>query len=580
MGLLTSVARGTFGLGLTALSLLACGAQVVGEDYAESDSEGASIGELKSALTGAYLRTTLASTGFVLRYHETPTAETTTMMAELRAQLYELPASAKNNIWESSYGTVKLDVDPYMISSVEVSAPGDCVLDHWTNTVAQARTALEQDGISLEDFARVHWVFPRDASCGFGGNTPHNLWGNLYYNGSPHARVIAHELGHSLGLSHAYSYTCGDKPMDTPAPDHCSYTEYAHPFDTMGSSGRGSQFSSASKAQVGWFGGCNLLDLERSGTFELAPLEAASNGIQMLRIKLGAGECPDVFSSLGCYLNVEYRQPIGQVAGDPGQDPRAYAGLLLSIGPALVGAGGPGPFLLDMTPGSLWGMYDAALQPGATFTSPGLTSIELLSRTPSRALVKITHPSGANGTATCLGGGAAPPPSTPGTCTDGLKNGLETDVDCGGSACWPCSNGKWCVGNSDCHSQFCSWGGQCQAPVPTCTDGLKNGSETAIDCGGSCSPCDIGQACSTTADCRRGACTGSKCLIPPGTNDVCADNVKNQDESDTDCGGSHCSPCIRRKTCNTNNDCFAQVCENNSCTFGPGSSFTPVPVFP
>ncbi len=30
------------------------------------------------------------------------------------------------------------------------------------------------------------------------------------------------------------------------------------------------------------------------------------------------------------------------------------------------------------------------------------------------------------------------------------------------------------------------------AVTPTCTDGLQNGQETGIDCGGSCTPCETG----------------------------------------------------------------------------------------
>lgn len=49
------------------------------------------------------------------------------------------------------------------------------------------------------------------------------------------------------------------------------------------------------------------------------------------------------------------------------------------------------------------------------------------------------------------------------TCTDGLKNGTETGIDCGGSKCEPCVS---------------------------CYDGIKNGAETGIDCGGlDCVPC-------------------------------------------------------------------------------------------
>lgn len=49
------------------------------------------------------------------------------------------------------------------------------------------------------------------------------------------------------------------------------------------------------------------------------------------------------------------------------------------------------------------------------------------------------------------------------TCTDGLKNGTETGIDCGGNKCEPCIS---------------------------CYDGKKNGHETDIDCGGpDCVPC-------------------------------------------------------------------------------------------
>ena len=50
------------------------------------------------------------------------------------------------------------------------------------------------------------------------------------------------------------------------------------------------------------------------------------------------------------------------------------------------------------------------------------------------------------------------------TCDDGIQNGDETGIDCGGS-CQPCEN--------------------------FCNDGIQNGDETDIDCGGSCCPCPV-----------------------------------------------------------------------------------------
>jgi hypothetical protein len=61
-------------------------------------------------------------------------------------------------------------------------------------------------------------------------------------------------------------------------------------------------------------------------------------------------------------------------------------------------------------------------------------------------------------TATSTGGGVVDP-----TCDDGIQNGDEEGVDCGGS-CAPCA---------------------------TCDDGIQNGDETGVDCGGSCAPCVV-----------------------------------------------------------------------------------------
>ncbi len=104
------------------------------------------------------------------------------------------------------------------------------------------------------------------------------------------------------------------------------------------------------------------------------------------------------------------------------------------------------------------------------------------------------------------------------TCTDGIQNGDETGVDCGGS---------------------CS---ACQVD-PTCTDGIQNGDETGVDCGGSCDPCTVDSTCTdgiqngdeTGVDCG-GSC--DPCTVDP----TCTDGIQNGDETGVDCGGS-CSPC-------------------------------------
>jgi hypothetical protein len=101
---------------------------------------------------------------------------------------------------------------------------------------------------------------------------------------------------------------------------------------------------------------------------------------------------------------------------------------------------------------------------------------------------------------------AAPPPAAPpstATCTDGVRNGTETDIDCGGPTCPRCAAGKKCQGAGDCV------GGTClnQVCQPTCSDGVKNGQETDVDCGGpDCPPCANGDACEVLADCLSARC--------------------------------------------------------------------------
>ena len=88
-----------------------------------------------------------------------------------------------------------------------------------------------------------------------------------------------------------------------------------------------------------------------------------------------------------------------------------------------------------------------------------------------------------------------PVPPVP-TCSDNLKNGTETDVDCGGP-CGPCENGKTCSSLADCKSGLCSAGGICQ----TCSgDGAGN---CPVDGTGQCQ-------CS-----HQGACYSNSASIAP-----------------------------------------------------------------
>ena len=91
-------------------------------------------------------------------------------------------------------------------------------------------------------------------------------------------------------------------------------------------------------------------------------------------------------------------------------------------------------------------------------------------------------------------------------CTDRVKNGAETDVDCGGGTCPTCPAGLRCVMTSDCETAGCN-GGTCI--LPTCSDGKRDGFESDVDCGASCADCAVGKRCANGDDCVTGRCVAS-----------------------------------------------------------------------
>ena len=122
------------------------------------------------------------------------------------------------------------------------------------------------------------------------------------------------------------------------------------------------------------------------------------------------------------------------------------------------------------------------------------------------------------------------------SCSDGIQNGDETDVDCGGlcPACISCDDG---IQNGDETGVDC--GGTCPNACPSCDDGMQNGDETDIDCGGSCPACiscddGIQNGDETGVDC------GGTC---PNACPTCDDGVQNGDETGIDCGGI-CGSCV------------------------------------
>lgn len=160
-------------------------------------------------------------------------------------------------------------------------------------------------------------------------------------------------------------------------------------------------------------------------------------------------------------------------------------------------------------------------------------------------------------------------------CNDARHNGGETGVDCGGS-CAPCGEGLGCAADADCDPSLYCEAARRVCTRPSCGDGRFNGDEVDVDCGGSCGSCPAGASCREAAHCESGVCDAtdcdeglSTCCQPPR----CDDGVRNGSESIVDCGDSACGPCLDGSPCDADSQCesgacIRGICERPSCTNG------------
>jgi hypothetical protein len=145
------------------------------------------------------------------------------------------------------------------------------------------------------------------------------------------------------------------------------------------------------------------------------------------------------------------------------------------------------------------------------------------------------------------------------------------------SECAACVEDADCRGPSGAHCGL----GECFR----CDDGVQNGREHGVDCGGPCKNC-LGAFCASPGDCISGFCADGRCCTSPCT-DICASCgfpdpgnctalPKYADDSDPVCDGKYvCSgggSCGLRpgEICIAAVDCANGLCVDNRCVKSPG----------
>ena len=128
------------------------------------------------------------------------------------------------------------------------------------------------------------------------------LGDKMWLNGDWSAATIAHELGHNLGLQHAYGW----KPTSVSPAGAGEHLEYGDPFDVMGgaTSHSNAHICTPKKYALGFISESNLISVRSSGEYRLYRHDGEVGG-RAVGLKIDAGNNYDY------WIEYRARPPVG-----------------------------------------------------------------------------------------------------------------------------------------------------------------------------------------------------------------------------------------------------------------------------
>jgi hypothetical protein len=299
-----------------------------------------------------------------------------------RSEVFTGANSASAFYEEESYGAISLtgklrgDGDVFGWFNLDTSGAG-CPYMAWQN---EAKEAAADAGIDLSGYQHLIYMLPFQGFQGsctwFGIAGLSSNW--VMINGDFGMKIVAHELGHNLGLRHAGSLTCTSGGVRVQISDNCTVTEYGDPFDAMGSTAARHN-SGWNLAQLGFLAPENVETIEASGTYSMRSAlhptaEPTTLRIPRERSLFGGGV------TSWYYLEVREQGGVFENVADA-----TMTGVSIRV---VNPDESPETLLLDANP-STSTFDDAPLGAGETFDAGGPVQIKTLSAGGGKATVSI-----------------------------------------------------------------------------------------------------------------------------------------------------------------------------------------------
>jgi hypothetical protein len=228
--------------------------------------------------------------------------------------------------------------------------------------------------VNLKDFTRILIIFPNQSGCSFAGlayvgcaswNSPQDgaytaglAWqrADTMGNRDMGVKLTTHELGHTLGMSHASSRRFNGEALG-PLGTNGTVSEYGSNFSTMGSWNLGFYAAPHAAQRLNWLtSGTNFQNVESSGTYTIQAFEDRPAALKALRIRRGTGN--------NAWLWVEYRRGVAPYTSTLSS--QIFNGALIHYEDSFTGLRS---HLLDFTPETS-SFSDPALTVGQSWKDP------------------------------------------------------------------------------------------------------------------------------------------------------------------------------------------------------------------